>query len=60
MVSPVGIDHGKARPKADAVWLIPPGERIRDECREVPFDSQSHRLAVRLLTQDIRPVDGLP
>ena len=26
VVSPVGIDHGKAKPKAEAVWLIPPGE----------------------------------
>jgi hypothetical protein len=22
VVSPEGIDHGKARPKADAVWLM--------------------------------------
>jgi hypothetical protein len=22
LVSPEGIDHGKARPKADAVWLM--------------------------------------
>jgi hypothetical protein len=29
MVSPEGIDHGKARPKADAVWLILSGEPIR-------------------------------
>jgi hypothetical protein len=26
MVSPEGIDHGKARPQADAVWLISSGE----------------------------------
>ena len=30
-----GIDHGKARPKAEAVWLILSGESIRDECREL-------------------------
>jgi hypothetical protein len=35
MVSRVGIDHGKARPEAEAVWLIPPGETRRDECRGV-------------------------
>ncbi|WP_410960114.1 hypothetical protein, partial [Salmonella sp. SAL4434] len=28
LVSPEGIDHGKARPKADAVWLIVSGEPI--------------------------------
>ena len=26
LVSEVGIDHGKAKPKAEAVWLIPPGD----------------------------------
>ena len=26
MLSPEGIDHGKARPKAEAVWLILSGE----------------------------------
>jgi len=29
MASPEGIDHGKARPKAEAVWLILSGEPIR-------------------------------
>jgi hypothetical protein len=35
VVSPEAIDHGKARPKAEAVWLILSGEPIRDECREM-------------------------
>lgn len=30
-----GIDNGKARPKAEAVLLISPGEPRRDECRGV-------------------------
>jgi hypothetical protein len=29
MVSPEGIDHGKARLHADAVWLILSGEAAR-------------------------------
>jgi hypothetical protein len=36
VVSPEGIDHGKARPKADAVWLILSGEpNSKAEGREV-------------------------
>jgi hypothetical protein len=35
MVSPEGIDPGKAKRKADAVWLILSREPIRDECREL-------------------------
>jgi hypothetical protein len=53
------LDHGKASPKGEAVWLISSLVARTRRNRVMPFDSQSCRLAARPLTQDIRPVGWL-
>ena len=42
LVSPEGIDHGKARPKAEAVWLMSSGPKHSNEVRVVSPEGIDH------------------